>query len=280
MIPPNWGFGAETDNLSAKKAIFEYLARMQTLMRFTVLASLVFAFSAHALPTSYTELNDYVVPAPNQGEVNTCLYMASTGALEILLSKKLGLHNPPRRGPTDLSERYTISAYGSSRSKSWFEDAFLKYDSGEAVLDKDMPFTSFDVDGNINYSVWNDPANFDTAPRITVPKIDTVFLFSVGDKYSRGVLNQSHLDQVKAALVQYKSPIITVGNDEDYWHVTVITGYDDNVVGDCYELDSSVCEGKIGAIYVRDSFGVRLEARSYEWFIRRQNSAAVAVLKE
>jgi hypothetical protein len=243
--------------------------------------SIALAQTQATLPSSYTELNNYVVAAPNQGQVDTCLYMASTGAMEILLSKKMGIRNPQRHGPTDLSERYTISESDSPvRSKSWFENAFLKFDSGVSVLDKDMPFQSFTADGSINYAVWDMPSNFAAAPRIALPKIDTVFLFSIGDKYNYGVLNQSNLDQVKRALVQYRSPIITVGNDEAYWHVVVITGYDDTVVGDCYELDESVCEGKIGAVYVRDSFGTRLEARSYEWFLRHQNSAAVAKLAE
>jgi len=245
-----------------------------------VFSFVFFSFSALALPESYTELNDYVVPAPNQGQVDTCLFMASTGAMEILLSKKLGIKNPQANGETDLSERYLISEGGSYRSKSWFENAFLKFDSGVAVLNRNLPFESFTSGGTINYAVWNMPAAFHTAPRINLPKVDTVFLFSVGTRYSRGVLDSSYVEKVKEALVKYQSPVLTVGNDEDYWHVTVITGYDDTQTGDCYELDSKVCVGKKGVFYVRDSFGTRLEKRSYEWFIRRQNSAAVAKLAE
>ena len=247
--------------------------------------TLAFSFSsafystANALPTRYTELNDYVLQAPNQGQVNTCLFMGATGAMEILLSKKLGIKHPQPLGPTDISERYTISEAASSRSHSWFEDAFLKFDSGEAILTRDMPFESFTAEGDINNDVWNVPSNFDTAPRIKLPKVDTILLFS-NDKFARGVLDDSHLQRVKEALVKYRSPIITVGNDEEYWHVTVIVGYDDYLEGDCFELDSKVCRGKKGVLYVRDSFGTRVEARSYEWFLRRQNSAAVAKLAD
>ena len=254
----------------------------KALLCFTFFAS-VFAYAGEndqvLLPSHYTELNDYVIEAPNQGQVNTCLFMGATGAMEILLNKKMGIHHPEVNGPTDISERYTISEAFSSRSRSWFEDAFLKFDSGEAVLTRDMPFESFTENGDINYDVWNVPSNFYTAPRIQLPKVETVFLFSF-DKYSRGVLDSTHLQKVKEALVKYQSPIITVGNDEDYWHVTVIVGFDDRIQGDCYELDSKICQGKKGAVYVRDSFGTRLEARSYEWFLRRQNSAAVAMLAE
>ncbi len=257
-----------------------FLAHLCLIIAGLTCTTVAFAQAEKGLPSHYTGLNDYVVEAPNQGQVNTCLFMAATGAMEILLSKKLGIRHPEANGPTDISERYTISEnFSSKRSRSWFEDAFLKFDSGEAVLTRDMPFESFDEDGDINYSVWNRPANFDSAPRVKLPKIETIYLFS-HDKYSKGVLNQEHLNHVKESLVNHESPIITVGNDEDYWHVTVIVGYDDNLVGDCYELDSSVCEGKKGSFYVRDSFGTRIEARSYEWFLRRQNSAAIAKLAE
>jgi hypothetical protein len=234
------------------------------------------------LPKSFTDLNAYVVTAPNQGDVVTCLFMASTGAMEILLSKQLRIKHPKQLGITDISERYLISMRNSSPVpyRTWFEDAFMIFNTGEAILAKDMPFEAYDEYGDENLNIWNTPDNFETAPRIKLPKVDTVFLFSVGDKYSKNVLDESHVLKVKQALVEHKSPIITIGNDEAYWHATVITGYDDTIEGDCYELDSKVCRGKKGAFYVRDSFGNGLETRSYEWFIRRQNSAAVAKLAE
>jgi hypothetical protein len=257
----------------------------QTLLSFVGVFAFVFcvptslsAFAQNTLPTSYTALNDYVIAAPNQGQVDTCLFMASTGAMEILLNKFLGIHNAQPNGDTDISERYTISAPDSARAKVWFENAFLKFDSGEAIINRDLPFESFTGDGEINYGVWGMPMEFSTAPRISLPKIDTVLLFASADQYARGILGQDSVDQVKQALLTYQSPIITVGNDEDYWHVVVIVGYDDQKTGDCYELDSSVCIGKVGGFYVRDSFGTRLDFRSYEWFMRHQNSATVAIL--
>jgi hypothetical protein len=234
--------------------------------------------SERALPSRYTELNDYVVQAPNQGEANTCLFMAATGAMEILLSKRAGLKHPKQGGDTDLSERYLIAEKESPRTKTWFEDAFLKFDSGKAILARTLPFESFGEDGAINEEVWNAPGDFETIARIQIPKVDTQFLFSEGDRFSRNVLDASDVQIVKDALYRYKSPVMTVGNDTEFWHVTVITGYDDNAVGECYELDSKVCVGKKGVFYVRDSFGRGVEPRSYEWFIRRQNSAAVAML--
>ena len=39
------------------------------------------------LPSSHTSLLKYVQEAPDQGDTATCLYMASTGAIELLLHK-------------------------------------------------------------------------------------------------------------------------------------------------------------------------------------------------
>lgn len=233
-----------------------------------------------AFPERFTGLNDYVIKAPNQGDTNTCLFVASTGAMEILLNKHLNHRNPKINGATDISERYAISAPWSKRPSSWLESAVLKFDSGEAVLQKDMPYTAFTATGDINYSVWNFPANFYTAPRISVPKIDTELLFQVGDRYSRNVLNETHLQRLKQTLLQKHSPILLNNNDTEYWHVVVVVGFDDDLKGHCYELDEQVCEGKKGALYIRDSNGYGLEQRSYEWFYKRANAAAVVTLAD
>lgn len=256
------------------------------LLTLTILSSLLINSSAHArgwFGSSFTDLNKYVVTSPNQGEAVTCLFMASTGAMEILLSKKLGFKKPKTNGPTDISERYLITMSSSfvPQPRSWFEDPFLMFNSGEAILAKDLSFEAYTEDGHDSVEVWNRPTDFEKLPKISLPKVDTVFLFSVGNKYSMGVLDESHVIQVKDALLKYKSPIITIGNDQAFWHATVIVGFDDDAEdGSCYELNSSVCKDKKGAFYVRDSFGNGLEKRSYEWFIRRQNSAAVAKLAD
>src|SRR5688572_25636062 len=66
--------------------------------------SFVVLASDPGLPSSYTELIQYTIPSPDQGKSGSCLYMASTGAMEILLNKSLGLQSPPINGNTDLAE--------------------------------------------------------------------------------------------------------------------------------------------------------------------------------
>lgn len=246
-----------------------------------ILSLLSSALPAQApLPRAYTELNQYVIPAPDQGEAVSCLFMASTGAMEVLLNKHLGNRHPTVKGPTDIAERFLInSAMTYTQPASWFEQYFLNFNSGEAILEKYLPFRALDKDGYDNsLEIWSMPENFFALPRIKLPKVETEFLFSIGGKYAQEVLDESFVHIVKEALVKSRGPVITIGNDDSYWHATLITGYDDDKTGECYELDPSVCKGKKGAFYVRDSFGDGLELRSYQWFIALQNSAAVTRL--
>ena len=73
-------------------------------------ACTLLSLAAWARPDSYTELLDYVQEAPDQGETNTCLFVASTGAMELIANKEMGIKNPRPFGIYDLSESYVIWA--------------------------------------------------------------------------------------------------------------------------------------------------------------------------
>jgi C1A family cysteine protease len=64
--------------------------------------------AAWALPESYTALLPFVRPAPDQGDTNTCWFVASTGAMELLLNKKDGLINQKAGSVNDLAESFLI----------------------------------------------------------------------------------------------------------------------------------------------------------------------------
>src|SRR6478735_8851406 len=91
--------------------------------------SLLFNAGAFARPSSYTELLDYVQEAPDQGDTNTCLFVASTGAIELIANKENGIKNPKPYGPYDLAESFTINA-PNTEVKSFFETPVLKYNNG------------------------------------------------------------------------------------------------------------------------------------------------------
>lgn len=240
---------------------------------------IIFSALAQARPDHYDELIDYVQEAPDQGEVATCLFMGNTGAMELLANKKAGIKNPPAFGTYDLAESFSMWAPESGEAKSFFDAPVLRYNVGYGIHISHWPFEAW-TDGRINYSVWDRHPQMATLPRITLPKVETVKLFQLGNKWSKRVLNKVHVEMIKDALWKYKSPILINYNDEDYWHVILIVGYDDRLPGTCYDTDPKECESDIGSFYVRDSFGVRVELRDYDWFRVKGNAAFVVKLKE
>ncbi len=234
--------------------------------------------AAFARPSSYTELLDYVQEAPDQGDTNTCLFVASTGAMELIANKENGIKDPKPFGKYDLSESFVINA-PNTVSKSFFETPVLRFNGGYGINIKDWPYEAWK--GSVaNSTVWYRHPQYSSLPKVVLPEIETIKLFQYGNKWSTYVLNDDHVELIKESLWKYKSPVIINYNDEDYWHVILIVGYDDNIPGECYDTDPKECEGDIGSFYVRDSFGVKLEVRDYDWFRVKANAAAVVKAKK
>jgi len=237
---------------------------------------------AQGLPEKHTDLLKFVQPSPDQGETNTCLFMASTGAMELLLNKQAKIKNPKAGGPNDLSESFLIwqADYSDQETETnhFIESAVIRFNHGEAVHTSAWPFTAYYEDKTDSLESWNKHPDFVTLPRMSVPKVKTKLLFSRGKKWATHVLNPEDLTAVKKALVEYNSPVIINYNDDGYWHVVLIVGYDDRKRGSCYELEGDEC-GKRGAFYVRDSNGKKFEARDYNWFLIKANAAAVVELR-
>lgn len=245
-------------------------------MRFFAGLLLLFPIISLARPDHYDELIDYVQEAPDQGEANTCLFMGNTGAMELLANKAAGIRNPAPYGTFDLAESYSMWAPESREAKSFF-DAPVNRFQGKGVHISHWPFEAW-TDGRVNYSVWDRHPQLDTLPRVSLPQIETTKLFQFGNKWSTYVLNQSHVELVKDALWKNKGPVIINYNDEGFWHVILIVGYDDRLPGVCHDTNPKECSGT-GAFYVRDSFGVRVELRDYDWFRLKGNAAFAVKLK-
>lgn len=254
------------------------------MKKFIMLNLFLLTSLAHAqsLPEKHTELLKYVQPAPDQGETNTCLFMASTGALELLLNKQAKLKNPKVGGPNDLSESFLIwqADYNDQETETnhFIEGAVIRFNHGEAVHNSAWPFKAYYEDKTDSLESWNKHPDFVTLSRRTVPKVKTTFLFSRGKKFATHVLGPEDVTTVKRALVEHNAPVIINYNDDGYWHVVLIVGYDDKKRGNCYELEASEC-GKKGAFYVRDSNGKKFEARDYNWFLIKANAAALVELR-
>jgi hypothetical protein len=224
-------------------------------------------------PRAYTELIDYVIQAPDQGDTNTCLFHATTGVMEILLNKKFGLKNQRPGDRFDLSELFLMWQKSWTVSKTMFENPLLKFNWGEGIHSSNLPFDARTSTGNPNQQVWRYPPGFPTLPRIGVTGVQTERLFLKGNRWSTYVLTDKDVELIKETLWKTKNPILVNYNDEGFWHVVSIVGYDDDVEGACYDTDPEECAGDIGSFYVRDSFGVFIEVRDYDWFRVKANAA-------
>lgn len=234
---------------------------------------LTISLFAQTLPDHYDELIDYVQEAPDQGEAATCLFMGNTGAMELMANKVNDIKNPAPYGPYDLAESYSMWGKSNGEAKTFFDTPINRF-NGEGIHISLWPFEAWS-DGQVNRTVWNRHPQMDSLPRVKLPLIETERLFQFGNKWSTHVLKKEHVQMIKEALWKNKGPVIINYNDTDYWHVILIVGYDDRLPGQCYDTDPSECSG-MGSFYVRDSFGVRVELRDYDWF-RVKGNAAIAV---
>lgn len=251
------------------------------------LVSLLLSFSfvataAEPRPAAYTDLLDYVIEAPDQGKTATCLYVGSTGAMEILLNQKYDLKDQRPGDRFDLAEQFLIFQKDWTYPGQRVEAAIRRFNWGEAVHASDLPFVAWNADGTPNRGVWNEPPGFDQLPRMQVPKVETIKLFSRGKtKWSTYVLSNADVELVKQSLWKYKSPVLINYNDTNFWHVITIVGYDDNLqTAACYDNTppQECAKNQTGAFYVRDSFGVRVESRDADWFRIKGNTAYVVRL--
>lgn len=243
-------------------------------------AVLVFSFSAFAaLPPRFTELLDYVQEAPDQGDTKTCLYVASTGAVELIANKVNDVRNPGPGDRFDLAESFAIHAPKlETAGKHFWEIPVLKFNRGYGIHINDWPYEPWNGTDASN-DVWDFRA-WSNLPRVTLPKVETIPLFVLGNRWSTKILNQTHIDKVKEALVTHKAPVMINYNDTGYWHVILIVGYDDELPGRCHELTDQECGEKKGAFYVRDSFGIPVELRDYDWYRIKGNAAFVVKEKK
>jgi hypothetical protein len=225
-------------------------------------------------PSRYTELLDYVQEGPDQGRTASCLFVASTGAMELIANKKHGLKNPMAYGKYDLAESFLMHApVHTRRGKNFFEIQVLKFNIGYGIHIDDWPFDAWDDLGPIR-RVWNS-RDWRELKKVKLPNVETVPLFRLGNKWSMNVLEFNHIQQVKKALLTYRAPIMVNYNDNGFWHVVLIVGYDDKLPGNCYQITKKECETTTGSFYIRDSFGRHTELRDYDWFRVKANAAII-----
>jgi hypothetical protein len=235
--------------------------------------------SAWAAPVAFTELLKYVQPAPDQGRTGTCLFVATTGAVELLSNKKSNIIHPLPGGKFDLAEGFAVHAPENDVPyKSWFEKPLMKFNNGFGIHISSWPFDPWD-DGEVNNDIWNDRV-MDAMKKVAVPAVDTVQLFNKENRYATDVLTVQDVELVKEAMAKFQSPIMINYNDNNYWHVILLVGYDSRLNGDCYQITKEECNETMGAFYIRDSFGPAIELRDSDWFRVKGNAAFIVKEKD
>ncbi|MBF0297472.1 MAG: hypothetical protein HQK51_02055 [Oligoflexia bacterium] len=211
--------------------------------------------SSNLLPTSHTNLFPFILSSPLQEEAGSCLYMASTGAAEIILNKKLNQANSKMDGDTDLSERFLMNI--STETPDFAVNTFEKFNVVEGgMLNRDYRFTkgyySRDENGNILRDVhsslygtsynWIEEVPSDYKLKLVkIPYLKRKDIFVNGyGPWDIGVMNDDVVKNIKHYLAKYNSPILFIYNHYNYWHAVLIVGYDDSVyVGNCPFVYSS-----------------------------------------
>ncbi len=218
-----------------------------------------------------TDLFQYTFSSPNQYDAGSCLYMATTGVMEILLNQRV--QNPADiqyQGDTDLSERYLMNTseyvpYGVIRWNLTDVGFTFNYHGG-SLLDRDYPFAAGyvkDTGSGTVLSTANDPnayvscqyswfdndlpGNWQSMLTATPPFGRTsIFVDPKRDQYSYwrvALMDHSTVEKIKHELRTKNAPVVVVYNHYMYWHADIIVGYDDNAEhpsGDCPMVNSSL----------------------------------------
>ncbi len=202
------------------------------------------------------DLLPLVLASPNQFDAGSCLFMANTGAMEVLLNQ----HTPPDNieydGDTDLSERFLMSAYDhapASLMPYFLTDLLYTYEAlGGSLLSRDYHFCAGYVVETANGSV--SPAKstdenaylscsynwFDMMPEdwqsmlVATPAADRTVIATdpKRDDNSRwrvALFDDDVVERIKYELRTKNAPVIVIYNHYLYWHANVVVGYDDTV---------------------------------------------------
>jgi len=229
--------------------------------------SAFFANSIVPSPSFDKDLMDYVFASPNQFDAGTCLFMSSTGAMEILMNQHTNMSQANYLGDTDLSERFLMNAsnYVPRTDLDYsITDVVETYNHfGGSLLNRDYPFTAGYMveEGNgtrpananedgayFTLSInWVDDLPTDWQNSLTeTPKADRTMIaidpnLNGNSIWNVGLFNDEVVERVKYELRVRNAPVIIIYNHYLYWHADIIVGYDDNAsIGECPMVKSTL----------------------------------------
>ena len=212
------------------------------------------------------ELVPYVLASPNQYDAGSCLFMATTGSMEILMGQQVDVDDIDYWGDTDLSERYLMNAsdYVGGDVIDWvLSDLIYAYgDLGGSMLDRDYPFQAgYIKDGlygvteaspnesgayfSCYYSWLNHLPDDWEEMLVDTPPAERTVVFVDPDKDSNSqwavaLGDEEVIEQIKYELRTKNAPVMVVYNHFLYWHADIIVGYDDTVEYGCPMVNQSI----------------------------------------
>jgi hypothetical protein len=238
------------------------------------------ALNVHPLPSADVQseedvygsadvhLVDLVLASPNQLDAGSCLFMTTTGAMELLIHQDLGTSALNYDGDTDLSERFLMAAYQdvpTERMRWWLTDTVYTYNYlGGSMLNRDYPFTAGYVretssgsvvpceagDNGAYYSCsynWFDERPDDWEEQlVNTPSVERTIAFADPDQGSSSqwnvaLMDDEDIEKIKYMLRTRRAPVVVIYNHYLYWHADLIVGYDDTVQTDgCPMVEDSM----------------------------------------
>jgi len=213
------------------------------------------------LGDSYRKLEKFVLASPNQYDAGSCVFMANTGAMEILMNQHSDATEFAYEGETDLSERYlmNIQSLTPNPPMRYFitELQYAYNNQGGSLLNNQYRFTvgyiKEDANGNKSpaqesdegayiscYVNWWDEMPDGWQDMLTpTPEADRTIIFydpilDDNSIWDFALMNDDVINRIKYELRTKNAPVVLVYNHYLYWHADLIVGYDDKeYAGDC-----------------------------------------------
>ncbi|MBF0316262.1 MAG: hypothetical protein HQK50_16645 [Oligoflexia bacterium] len=196
------------------------------------------------LPSAYKALFDYILPSPDQHQgtlgtssyinAGSCHFMATTGAMEILMNMDLPKEERLPGGNSDLSERWLMNMGDDLYPTSWLANNILMFnDYGGGMLNQNYRYTkgSYFFRYSVKYNWRNHlPSNWSNL-LVKTPKVERQVLFgkrNLSSRYDVAVMSDKTVERIKRALVVKQGPVLVVYNDSEVWHAILVVGYDDH----------------------------------------------------
>lgn len=198
----------------------------------------------------FNDLMKYVVPAPDQEDAGSCLYMSHTGVVEWWHNR---LNNLTGDKKIDFAERYYMSLKtektNQDKIENWRTDNIRRVNKSSIFFrNEDYRFTKGNfkkVNGKrVVADASDEEASYGTAYNwinLTeeIPKNATFYklpnfkrevLYADADKdqWAVGKAPVDIVERIKKALHKRNAPVLVIYNHKGFWHANYIFGYNDN----------------------------------------------------